>query len=241
VKGVLFKWGGVGLVIVIAAAVFFSMISAEEKLTGGEFVIKLTEAVGLEHKVPFDATTVDYVNLLKEEGFIFPAGFDPEKTITPEEKAELLSQVLRIRDLEKERSQVEVYRNKAVIKKIEGQVMVRREGTADWQPAELDMKLGEGDYIKTGPQSSTSLRVGVAGRIEIKENSEMRLKDLKTQANGKAENILLYLAMGEMEVDVRFIDKDTTFKTQTVTTIAAVRGTIYIITVSPTDGKTQVR
>ena len=228
-------------IILLAAAAYFSIIKADDKLTGGEFATKLVESIGLGYKLPPDATTNDYVNLLKDEGFTLPQNFDPSKPITSEQKANLLSQILNLKDAEKEKAQLEIYRNKAVIKKLEGKVTVKREGTDTWIPAELNMKLIEGDYVKTGPNSAAFLRVGVAGRIEVEANSELQLRNLATQANRKSENILLYLAMGDMTVDVRFIDKNTSFETHTPTTITAVRGTIYKVSVSPTEGKTEIR
>ena len=229
--------------ILLSAVIYYGHTSAEGKISGGEFVVKLVHSLGLDYKLPADATANDFINLLKEQKIIFPPDFDPAKPITRDQKAELLSQALSMEEIGKDKRQrrMEIYRDKAVIKKIEGKVMVKRGGTDEWIPAELDLQLTESDYIKTGPASEVSLRVGVSGVIQIKENSELLLRTLATEADKKSENILVYLAMGEIEVDVRFIDRHSTFETQTPTTVAAVRGTIYIVRVSPIDGKTEIR
>lgn len=242
-KNKIFKCIALCIVILLAVGIYYRVTSAQGKLTGGEFVIKLVESLSLDYKLQEGATVDDYINLLKEEGIGFPADFNPAKPITREQKADLLSQVLAIEEVEMEKAQLrmEVYRDKAVIKKIVGNVMIKREGADEWVPAKLDMELTEGDYIKTGPDSTVFLRVGVAGRIEIRENSELLLKNLATQIDKKSENILIYLAMGESSVDARYIHKGTTFEVHTPTTVAAVRGTIYVVKVRPTDGKTEIR
>lgn len=237
------KWITLGTSILLALGIYISIASAEDKLTGGEFVIKLVHSLGIDSELPNDAAINDYINILKEEQIIFPADFDPAKPITREQKADLLSQALYTEEVEKNKFQMrsEIYRDKAVIKKITGKVTVKRGGTDKWIPAELDMELTESDYIKTGPKATAFLRVGVAGRIEIRENSELLLKTLASEADTRSDSILIYLAMGEISVDVRHLTKNSTFETQTPSTVASVRGTIYIVRVSPVDGKTEIR
>lgn len=229
------------LIMVISAGFYLKAISAEQEMTGGKFVKQLIESMELQSMLKPDATANDCINVLKEKGLVFPADFDPTKPISNELKSNLLSQILKVEEGEKTQMEMEIYRNKAVIKKMEGDVTVKFENTNEWVPAKIGMELTEGNYIKTGPGSTVLLAVGIAGRIEIKENSELLLKNIGTQADGRAENILMYLAMGEASFDVRFIDKNTIFETHTPTTVAAVRGTIYIVKVDPTKGKTEIR
>lgn len=229
------------IIILLALGIYYAISTAEEELKGGEFIIKLVESIGLGYKLPDGAVVSDYIKLLEEEGFVLPDNFDPAKPVTIDQKADLFSQILRLDQLKKEKAQMEVYRNKAIIQKIEGNVMVKRGGTDEWIPAQLDMALTEKDWIKTGPGSTILLRIGVAGVVEIRENSELLLKTIATQVNKKAENILIHLALGEINVDVRYIHKDTIFETHTPTTVAAVRGTIYTVKVTPIEGKTEIR
>lgn len=216
---------------------------AEEQLTRGDFIVRLVESMGLKYKVPQEATIDEYLNLLRKEGLKIPADYDSAKIITPEEKAELLSQALFSEREKREegRSIMEAYRNKAVILDITGSVSVKPEGEADWVPARIKMELTQGAYIKTGEGAKVSLSVGVAGRIVIKENTEVLLQTLTTPEGRRTENILLYLAMGEIYVDVRDLEPGSRFETHTPTTIAAVRGTTYIVKVAPVSGRTEVR
>lgn len=223
----------------------FILVYAEEQVTQtqGEFIVKFVKSLGLEYKLKEGATVTDYVVLLKEEGFTLLGGFDPNKIITKEEKAELLSQILsRSAVAEKGyESSAEVYRNKALIERIEGEVFVKIEEEGEWIPAKVNMELTEGSWIKTGKGSVVHLRVGVAGRVVVKENSELKLRELTTKPGKVAESILMYLALGEMTVDVRFVNPDSTFETHTPTTVAAVRGTIYTVKVMLPEVKTEIR
>lgn len=215
----------------------------EEQLTQGEFVIKLVKFLRLEYKLPKDATVKDYADLLKEEGFRLPENFSLEKEITKEEKADLMSQLINRDSLEEKKytSKLEVYRNRAVIEKVEGNVFVKFSKEKEWVPAKPNMALTEGDYIKTEKNSSVHLKVGVAGNVIIKENTEFLLKELSTQADKRSERILMYLAYGEITVDARGLEPDSVLETYTPTATAAVRGTVYTVTVSPIDNKTEIR
>lgn len=229
----------------LTAFLFFfccSLINAEEQMTQGEFIMKFVKSLGLEYRLKEGANVEDYFNLLKEEGFVLPIDFNPNKVITKDEKADLLSQIIS-RGAEKEAghvSKAEIYRNKALVEKIQGEVFVKLKEGEEWIPAKVDMELTEGSWVKTGEGAVLYLRVGIAGRIIIKEKSEMNLRELTTKADKESESILMYLAMGEIVVDVRFIGKNTKFETHTPTTVAAVRGTIYTVKVSPEE-KTEVR
>lgn len=220
------------------------IVSAQEKeLTRGEFIMQLVESMGLKSKVSEGATVQDYVTVLRQEGIDIPSEYDTNKIITAEERADLLSKAFAVqqKSREKARGLVESNRNKAVVMKLEGDVKVKPEGEKEWVPAKIGMELTQGAYIKTGAGAEASLRIGVAGRILVKENTELLLQTLATQPDKIKEDITLYLAMGEMFVDVREIEKGSKFETYTPTTVAAVRGTTYIIKVEPVQGKTEVR
>lgn len=228
------------LLAVLASCTIYA---ADEEVTRGEFIKHLAESMGITYKLGPNPQMNDYVNLLREGGINIPENFDITKTITKEEKTDLLSQALAIeRKMEpKGKETSEIFRDKAVIIKLTGNVMIKRQNETEWSPAQLDMQLVQGDYIKTDKNSSALLRVGVAGRIEVKENSELAFQSLSTQENKKSENILLYLSIGEIFVDVKRLDEKSKFETHTPTTVAAVRGTTYIVKVEASKGKTEIR
>lgn len=238
-----FKWLLTCCIVFLLLTAVSAIASADNEPSQGQFIVRLIKGLGLSYMLPEKATVEDYIKLAQSEGFRLPNDFSPGKPITVAEKADLLDQMIKleIRLKEEHRGPSEVYRNKAVIEKMIGTVMVKREAEDKWIPAAVDMKLTEGDFIKTTEGATVYLRVGIAGRIKIKENSELQLKILATEANKKSEKIVIYLAVGELLVDVRDIPEGSTFETYTPATIAAVRGTIYLIKVEPSSGKTVIR
>lgn len=228
------------IVVFLGVSVVYAQ---EQQLTRGEFVTQLVESLGLSSKLAEGATAQDNVSILRQEGIKIPSDYDTSKIITAEERVDLLSQAFSIQQKvrEKQKDLIEGNRNKAVIMKLAGDVKVKPEGETEWVIAKVGMELTQGAYVKTGAGAEASLRVGVAGRIVIKENTELQLQTLATQPDKRKEEILLYLAMGEMFVDVREIEPGSKFETHTPTTVAAVRGTTYIIKVEPVHGKTEVR
>ena len=214
-----------------------------QELTYGQYLVKIAEILGMEHKLSEQASKEDYLNFAAEANIQLPADFNPATLITKKEKSALLTQALNLKgkkskDFWKRR---QIYRNKATVKELVGKVLIQKENTTEWIPAVLNMKLIEGDTIKTFKDTYVLLQVGIAGVIKIDENSELKLKELRTKVDDKAENIIIYLAYGEATIDVRNIEEDSSFETHTPSTVTAVRGTIYIVNVEGNNGKTDIR
>lgn len=218
--------------IVVLAFMLISMLNAyaqEEVITRGAYIKQIVQLMDLESKLPEKPTSQDYVGILNEIGFDISAE-NLTTTITPEEKSSLINKVINYK-LEKREKAPEGIVNKAIVDEVSGEVLVQKEGKAEWIMAEKGMVLGIGDVIKTGIASYIYLRVGKFGRITIRENSELTLKELSYLPERDIENIILNLARAGSEViiDARDIKKGSRFEVQTPTTLAAVRGTIYSV------------
>lgn len=201
-------------------------VSAEGKKQS-QFAAQLCNALGIE------VTDGNYIAPLEAKGIVPENGWNPENTLSNKEMATLLAKAMGLeQEIDEKVSNKlnQAYRNKATIIRLEGTVSVKVDNNADWVIAETGMKLSQDDSIKTGPQSWAELRVGMVGGVRVKENTELDLIELSSKT-GKAENIILYLNLGEMLVDARGIDTDTSFQVRTATTVAGVRGTIYNIKV----------
>lgn len=212
----------------------YAQIEEKDLATGqtqGEFAIQLVKALGWDMDFPPTATTEEYINILKEVGIEPPGGFQPEKPIAKEDRMMLLSKALSIEETGIPEEKGIFYRDTAVITKISGDVKIKRGESGQWIKAEEGMKLSENDSIKTSKDSFVHLNVGLAGRIKVKEDTELLLKTLSSEAGKHIETICLYLAMGELIIDARDIKEASTFDTVTPTTIAGVRGTIYSVKV----------
>lgn len=215
------------LLVTLLAASGFAQERQMGQKTQAEFAIQLCKALGLE--VPAG----DYIAQLEANGIIPADGWQADKPISNTEMADMLAKALGIeKDVEERvsRKVEEAYRDKATIIKLAGKVEVKTGKSENWVPAEEGMKLSYNDSIKTGPGSWADLRVGMVGGVKIKENSEIKLSELSSNPDG-SENIILYMTIGEMLVDVRGIQKGSDFQVHTPTTVAAVRGTIYNVKV----------
>lgn len=221
---------GLFLICCIGLCIFsitaFAQEKQSEQKTQGEFAVQLCKALGLE--VPAG----DYIAQLDAQGISPEGGWQPDKPMTNTQMADMLAKALGLeKEIEERVAQKvdEAYRDQATIIKLAGKVEVRI-GEGSWAPASEGMKLTHNDSIRTGPDSWADLRVGMVGGVKIKENSEIKLSELSSNPDG-SENIILYMTIGEMLVDVRGIQKGSDFQVQTPTTVAAVRGTIYNVKV----------
>lgn len=213
------------VVLVFALISMPNVYAQEEVITREAYIRQIVQLMDLASELPQNPAAIDYVNLLNKKGF----EISPENLIAPiteEEKSSLINQVINFK-LEKRERAPEGLVNTAIVDEVVGEVLVQKEGVEKWIKAEKGMVLGLGDVVKTGIASYIYLRVGRFGRITIRENSELALKELSYLPERDMENIILNLAMGEVIIDSR--DMKGRLEVQTPTTLAAVRGTIYSV------------
>ena len=232
------------IICIMAFVLLPLLLSAQEgeQLTYGQFLIKLANSLEIGRPLSPDSTMNDYAVLFEEIGLELPPGFDPDKVIPKAEKGKLLLQAINLESSFREKeipANREIYRNKAVIHKIVGQAMVKYASEDKWIPAKEGMMLSAADTIKTDKESTAFLKVGLAGYVKVKEDTVLTLETLYTRADN-TENIVIYLAAGELIVNVKGISEGSTFETHTPTTLAAVRGTIYSIKIEPLTEKTEI-
>lgn len=235
-----------GISIILVSFICFYVVhnagAQKEELTKGEFITRLVKSLDLEYRLPDNPTFNDYVAMLKKEGINVPEDLDPNSPITVEEKTEFINQALSCKMFKKSISMPDagkIYRNKAVVDKIVGDVNVKVTLQEDWHKASEGMILNQDSTIKTGSGSYAFLRIGV-GSIKILENTEIYLQSLSTQKDTGAEVIIINLAMGSAVVDARDLSADSEFEVVTPTVIAAVRGTIYKVEVLEKERKTLI-
>lgn len=218
------------LIVLFIAFLFCAGITVnaeEELITRADYFKHVVQLMDWETKDL--KTPEDYANLLAEKGIDIKVK-DLGSTIPPEEKSIIVKKVI---DMKLEKAKIvkaaEGIVNKAIVDEVMGSVSVLIKGKSKWTSVTQGMQLGVEDKIKTGSASYVTLRVGRFGRITIKENSELSLKELEYQPKRNAENIILNLAMGEVIIDARDIAEGSRFEIRTATTLAAVRGTIYSV------------
>lgn len=94
--------------------------------------------------------------------------------------------------------------------------------------AKLNMKIFEGDKVRTAKNSSAQVILGKDIKIRIAANSEFELKKDQMKGAGKRETIL-GLNLGKIWTSVAKLKKDQKFTIETPTAVAGVRGTILVV------------
>ena len=200
----------------------------EGEVSRAEYIENIVNILGLDTELPEGYTAKDCGELLNTLGFQIKDLDNLNVAISEKEKSAILNTLIN-RRLTKSRKRAPGTVETATVDEVKGRVQAKREGTDKWIDVKAEMKFSEGDIFRTGPASFVRLKVGKFGRVTIKENSELSLKELSYRPKKKSENIILFLAHGESIIDVRDIDKESRFEVRTATTIAAVRGTIYSV------------
>ncbi len=94
------------------------------------------------------------------------------------------------------------------------------------------------DSIVTGASSFVDLNVGTRGVIRIAENSNVRMAALKT-ATGN-DQVQFDMDKGKILVVMAKLSKESGFSVKTRTTIAAIRGTSFMVVSDPNDSRIYV-
>jgi hypothetical protein len=97
------------------------------------------------------------------------------------------------------------------------------------------MVLNQDDMIRTGSGSLAILNLdGMAETavVEVKESSQMRLAELLEDRTEKYQTTLLDLALGEILIRAKKLHSEKSrFEVKTPTSIVAVRGTTFSVSV----------
>jgi hypothetical protein len=116
---------------------------------------------------------------------------------------------------------------------MEGSVNVR---TSDGVtvPAEIGMKLDQGDIVTTGADSFALVRLdGIeVATVEIEADSQMLISELVMDSSDGTQNTLLDLAVGKVLVRTeRLHSERSKFEVKTPTSVVGVRGTTFAVEV----------
>jgi len=117
-----------------------------------------------------------------------------------------------------------------------GDVKVKSNG--NWVVAQEEMNLTQGDEIKTGFNSECNIVIGEASTLAIKEKTHFSIKSILKNSAGNETNVFA-LDTGKAIISPKKLLKGDSFRVQTPTAIAAVRGTKFSVATSKT-GKLKV-
>jgi len=125
----------------------------------------------------------------------------------------------------------------AKIQSFKGNVQVQRAQTDSWINAEQDMRLYEGDVIKTGGRSKAVIELDDGSISQITSLSTMKIDQLAKSLNGKSTNMDIDVGKSWMKVK-KMNHKADKFNVSTPTAVAGVRGTYFSTEVEQTTDST---
>lgn len=129
---------------------------------------------------------------------------------------------------------------------LQGQVMVQRAGSQEWQTARLNQELHPGDAVQTGPLSRAAILAADESQIKLNENTLFVLKEVAPSrrlgwqvvvpvAAPEPASSLYQVPKGELWL--RNSNEKFRFELETPAVTAALRGTEFNLRVAP-DGAT---
>jgi VCBS repeat-containing protein len=122
----------------------------------------------------------------------------------------------------------------------EGDVSVMKAGTDDWTEAEVEMELEVGDTMKTGNNSSAEITFFDSSTMELEAGTEIEIVSLDLACDTGVSTVTLTQTMGTTISRVtKLLDPASSYEVETPTGVAAVRGSVMIVTVGG-DGTTLI-
>ncbi len=129
----------------------------------------------------------------------------------------------------------------ATLSNIRGVVNVKTRDSLDWEAAAPAIILHTGDSIATADNASATLTFFDGSQTTIYANTLLKLTDLRANEDGSQKIILIEQLWGKTLNRVkRLLDFESRYEIKTPTSVTAVRGTEFVVSVSNADGATQV-
>jgi VCBS repeat-containing protein len=114
----------------------------------------------------------------------------------------------------------------------EGDVLVMKAGTDSWEEAQGGMSLEIGDSIKTGDDSGAEITFFDGSIIELEAGTEIEIVSLDISADCASTTVTLDQTIGTTISRVtKLLDPASSYEVETPTGVAAVRGSVMIVTV----------
>ena len=125
---------------------------------------------------------------------------------------------------------------KAEIKRVGGKVEVLVKGQAQWAPAQVGMKLGAGDDIRSHAGGTAELALPDGSTLLLSENSRFVVSQLDYDSADHTRVALFHLVAGKMRAIVSksatqlIRTRQSNFAISTPAAVAAARGTDFEVT-----------
>lgn len=113
-----------------------------------------------------------------------------------------------------------------------GEVQVQKPQKEAWDKALFNQPLNSGQKVKTQDESRAEIGFADGSIIRIDSNSKLDIIDAKKDKGG-AQTATAKVWSGKVWANVNKMSKKTKFQIESPTAVAAVRGTVYRMAVSP--------
>jgi len=118
-----------------------------------------------------------------------------------------------------------------------GDVQVRKMGSDSWREVSVDDVVEMGDTLRTGVESACELQIVERGVYRLEANTEMLVAKLVNQEGSLQAKV--HVEQGTMGLKPKKLKEGEVFEVETSTAVAAVRGTVFMVSVSE-EGDTKV-
>ncbi len=108
-----------------------------------------------------------------------------------------------------------------------GRVEVLLKDEQNWQEAQSGDQLNEGDNIRTIPEAKAELIFEDGSFMGLKEKTALGLKSTRQDVSTQAIQYNLDFRVGEIMLELKKLQPGSSFKVETPTAVAAVRGTTF--------------
>ena len=128
----------------------------------------------------------------------------------------------------------------AAVSAVQGQVSLKLHSATEFVPLGTRQRVGSGDTLQTGADSTVDLNWVDGTRIRLAPNTTMTVRSCQINQSSGAETSLFDLGIGKVWVRVlKLLSQKSKFEVHTPTATAGVRGTIFSVQVDAS-GKTSV-
>lgn len=107
-----------------------------------------------------------------------------------------------------------------------------KEPPKEWNKAQLDEAVKEGEWLKTETESRCELTIVDGTVIRIDENTNLQIEGLEAEGDPIIK-VKLNVPIGRIWTNVKKLSKGSKFKVKNPVVVAGVRGTVYSMDVLP--------
>lgn len=159
-------------------------MESEESISAEEFIKRVVNVLGLEHKLPKDPSINDYIGILETEGIIPKGSYNAGESLTRKEMAVVINEALTPcyqGGFYSNNPRRIIYSDERITPiKVSGFVKVKSTSDDMWRELRKGINLNKDDLLWTDQDSSVTIKFGDIGRVYIGPKIKGSIEDLVT-------------------------------------------------------------